>query len=271
VSPEGAERPKPSRRSTRTTLDNGVDESTAGGDTPAAEVTLAALESRSRAEIEGIAGTFGVADTSNLKQTELIYRILQAQAERQGNIFAGGVLQIVDEGFGFLRQERLLPGQADVYVSQSQIRRFGLRTGDWVTGHVRPPKEAEKYFGLLRVEAVNGQIPDVARQRPHFEALTPVHPNELLKLEADQKNLSQRLVDITSPIGKGQRVLLVSPPKAGKTMLMKAIAQGITANHPDVRLIVALVGEGPGEGTDMRRAVAGGGYASKKTKKNAKN
>jgi transcription termination factor Rho len=232
-----------------------VDEATAGADAPAAEVTLAALESRSRAEIEEIASRLGVAEIGSLKQTELIYRILQAQAERQGNIFAGGVLQIVDDGFGFLRQERLLPGQADVYVSQSQIRRFGLRTGDWVTGHVRPPKEAEKYFGLLRVEAVNGQIPDVARQRPHFDALTPIFPRNQLILETEPRILTQRLIDLVSPIGKGQRGLIVSPPKAGKTTILKRIANGLAANHPDVHLMAVLVGERPEEVTDFKRSV----------------
>jgi transcription termination factor Rho len=232
-----------------------VDEATAGADAPGAEVTLAVLESRSRAEIEEIAGGLGLAETASLKQTELIYRILQAQAERQGNIFAGGVLQIVDDGFGFLRQERLLPGQADVYVSQSQIRRFGLRTGDWVTGHVRPPKEAEKYFGLLRVEAVNGQIPDIARQRPHFDALTPIFPRDQLILETEPRVLTQRLIDLVSPIGKGQRGLIVSPPKAGKTTILKRIANGLAINHPDVHLMAVLVGERPEEVTDFKRSV----------------
>jgi transcription termination factor Rho len=161
----------------------------------------------------------------------------------------------VDEGFGFLRQERLLPGQADVYVSQSQIRRFGLRTGDWVTGHVRPPKEAEKYFGLLRVEAVNGQIPDVARQRPHFDALTPIFPNEQLLLETEARVVTQRLIDLVSPIGKGQRGLIVSPPKAGKTTILKRIANGLAVNSPDVHLMAVLVGERPEEVTDFKRSV----------------
>jgi len=232
-----------------------VDEAAAGADTPAVELTLAALESRSRAEVEAIATGLGVSDPGSLRQTELVYRILQAQAERQGNIFAGGVLQVLDEGFGFLRQERLLPGPADVYVSQSQIRRFGLRTGDWVTGQVRPPKEAEKYFGLLRVEAVNGQIPDIARQRPHFDALTPIFPNEHLVLETDARGLTERLVDLVSPIGKGQRGLIVSPPKAGKTTILKRIANGLSINHPDVHLMAVLVGERPEEVTDFKRSV----------------
>ncbi|MFN8635509.1 MAG: transcription termination factor Rho [Chloroflexota bacterium] len=253
--PEGGERPKHPRRSTRNGPEPGLDESSAGADAPAAEHTLAALEACSRAEIEAIAAALGLEDSGTLRQTELVFRILQVQAERQGNIFAGGVLQIVDEGFGFLRQERLLPGPADVYVSQSQIRRFGLRTGDWVTGHVRPPKEAEKYFGLLRVEAVNGQIPDVARQRPHFDALTPIFPREQLVLETEPRILTQRLIDLVAPIGKGQRGLIVSPPKAGKTTILKRIANGLAVNHPDVHLMAVLVGERPEEVTDFKRSV----------------
>jgi transcription termination factor Rho len=252
---EGAEHPQPPRRTTQVAHETGVDEVVVGGEVSAAELTLAALESRPRTDVEEIARTLGVTDAAGLRQTELVFRILQAQAERQGNIFAGGVLQIVDEGFGFLRQERLLPGQADVYVSQSQIRRFGLRTGDWVTGHVRPPKEAEKYFGLLRVEAVNGQIPDVARQRPHFDVLTPIFPREQLMLETEARVLTQRLIDLVSPIGKGQRGLIVSPPKAGKTTILKRIANGLSVNHPDVHLMAVLVGERPEEVTDFKRSV----------------
>jgi transcription termination factor Rho len=250
-----AERPKSPRRAARSGGEAGTDDAPANGDAAGAELTLAALEARSRAEIEEIASSVGVVDPSGMRPTELIFRILQVQAERQGNIFAGGVLQIVDEGFGFLRQERLLPGQADVYVSQSQIRRFGLRTGDWVTGHVRPPKEAEKYFGLLRVEAVNGQVPDIARQRPHFEGLTPIFPREQLILETDPRTLTGRLIDLVSPIGKGQRGLIVSPPKAGKTTILKRIANGLSVNHPDVHLMAVLVGERPEEVTDFKRSV----------------
>lgn len=251
----GVERPKSPRRAARTNHDTSVDETLAGGDAAGDALTLAGLDARSRADIELIASSLSVADASQMRTTELVFRILQVQAERQGNIFAGGVLQIVDEGFGFLRQERLLPGQADVYVSQSQIRRFGLRTGDWVTGHVRPPKEAEKYFGLLRVEAVNGQAPDIARQRPHFDALTPIFPREQLILETEPRSLTGRLIDLVSPIGKGQRGLIVSPPKAGKTTILKRIANGLTMNNPDVHLMAVLVGERPEEVTDFKRSV----------------
>ncbi len=201
-----------------------------------------------------MAGELGVV-AGDVKTQELVFRILQIQAERQGNIFAGGVLDLVEDGYGFLRQERFLPGPSDIYVSQSQIRRFGLRTGDWLTGQVRPPKESEKYFSLLRVEAVNGQVPDVAKQRPHFDALTPIFPREHLVLETEPKAITQRLIDLVAPIGKGQRGLIVSPPKAGKTTILKQVANGVTLNHPEVHLMAVLVGERPEEVTDFKRSV----------------
>ena len=247
------DRPKGPRRLVRADAVVGDDEAPA--EPRPGEVGLATLELLERPALEQLAHTFGIEAPEAVKSQELVFRVLQAEAERQGNIFAGGVLEIVEEGYGFLRQERLLPGTADVYVSQSQIRRFGLRTGDWVTGHVRPPKEAEKYYGLLRVEAVNGQIPDVARQRAHFEALTPIFPREPLVLETEGRGLTQRLIDLVSPIGKGQRGLIVSPPKAGKTTMLKRIANGITTNHPEVHLLAVLVGERPEEVTDFKRSV----------------
>src|SRR3954454_22009132 len=192
---------------------------------------------------------------TGLRKQDLIFRLLQAQTESQGNIFSGGILDIVDDGYGFLRQERYLPGSNDVYVSQSQIRRFGLRTGDMVTGQVRPPKDSEKYHGLLRVEAVNGLDPEVAKRRPHFDTLTPIFPRELINLETVPNNLTQRLINLVSPIGRGQRGLIVSPPKAGKTTVLKHIANGITTNYPDLHLMVALIGERPEEVTDMKRSV----------------
>jgi transcription termination factor Rho len=218
-------------------------------------VNITELESKSRDELTEIARDAGISNAANLKKPELVYRLLQSQGDGKGDVAASGVLDVVEDGYGFLRQQRFLPGSSDVYVSQSQIRRFGLRTGDFVTGHVRPPKDSEKYFGLLRVESVNDMSPDVARQRPHFDSLTPIFPREQLRLESDPKNLTQRLIDLVSPIGKGQRGLIVSPPKAGKTTILKQIANGITANHPEVHLMAVLVGERPEEVTDFRRSV----------------
>jgi len=220
-------------------------------------VNIAELETKTREDLMEIAKDLGVSGVSTLKKQDLIFRLLQVHTEREGNIFSGGVLDLVDDGYGFLRGESLLPGLNDVYVSQSQIRRFGLRTGDYVTGQVRPPKDSEKYYGLLRVEAVNGLDPEVAKQRPYFENLTAIFPNELIDLETDPSNLSQRLMNLISPIGRGQRGLIVSPPKAGKTYLLKHIANGITAHYSDIHLIVCLIGERPEEVTDMVRSVEG--------------
>ncbi|HEY7060408.1 MAG TPA: transcription termination factor Rho [Chloroflexota bacterium] len=218
-------------------------------------MNLAELEAKTRDELQDLARELGVHGITTLRKQDLIFRLLQAQTEQQGNIFSGGILDIVDDGYGFLRQERYLPGPNDVYVSQSQIRRFGLRTGDMVTGQVRPPKDSEKYHGLLRVEAVNGLDPEVAKRRPHFDTLTPIFPREMLDLETVPNNLTQRLINLVSPIGRGQRGLIVSPPKAGKTTVLKHIANGITTNYPEVHLMVALIGERPEEVTDMKRSV----------------
>ena len=190
-----------------------------------------------------------------MKKEDLILRLLRAKAEGQGYIFGGGVLDIVDENIGFLRSEHYLPGPEDVYVSQSQIRRFGLRTGDMVIGQVRPPKDSEKYYGLLRVEAVNGLDPEAAKQRPVFEKLTPIFPLQRFNLETDPSNLTTRLLDMVAPIGRGQRGLIVSPPKSGKTTVLKHIANAISTRYPDVHLMVALIGERPEEVTDMDRSV----------------
>ena len=221
-------------------------------------MNIAELETRSREDLAEMARELGISGAAGLRKQELIFRLLQAQTDQQGNIFSGGFLDIVDEGFGFLRGESFLPGLNDVYVSQSQIRRFGLRTGDYVTGQVRAPKDSEKYYGLLRVEAVNGVDPEVAKQRPFFESLTAIFPNQRITLETDPKNLSTRLVDLVAPIGRGQRGLIVSPPKAGKTILLKNIANGITNNYDDIHLLdPALIGELSGEVTDMKRSVNG--------------
>src|SRR5437763_11434473 len=183
-----------------------------------------------------MARDLGVHGITTLRKQDLIFKLLQAQTEQQGNIFSGGILDIVDDGYGFLRQERFLPGPNDVYVSQSQIRRFGLRTGDMVSGQVRPPKDSEKYYGLLRVEAINGVDPEIAKRRPHFDVLTPIFPREMFNLETVPSNISGRIINLVAPIGRGQRGLIVSPPKAGKTMLLKSIATSITENHNDAHL-----------------------------------
>ncbi len=213
------------------------------------------LETKSLPELRDIARELELPGYGALDKNDLIFSLLQADTERQGVQFGGGILEIVEEGFGFLRGERLRPGPNDVYVSQTQIRRFGLRTGDSVSGQVRPPKETEKFFSLLRVEAVNGIDPEAAKRRPNFESLTPVFPDRMYRLETDAQNLSTRLIDLIAPIGRGQRGLIVAPPKAGKTLLLKAIANAITANYPDATLMMALIGERPEEVTDMRRGV----------------
>jgi len=225
-------------------------------------MNLAELESKTREELIGLARELGITGYSTMRKEDLVFRILQAHIEQQGNIFAGGVLEITDEGYGFLRGERLRPSPGDVYVSQSQIRRFALRTGDYVTGAVRPPKEGEKYYGLLRVEAVNGIDPETARNRPYFDSLKPVFPNRLINLETGPDNLSGRVINLIAPIGRGQRGLIVSPPKAGKTFLLKNIANGITTNYDDIYLMVLLIGERPEEVTDMERSVKGEVIAS---------
>ena len=225
-------------------------------------VNLAELETKTLTDLQDMARDLDISGYSRLKKQDLIFKLIQAQTEQAGNIFSAGFLDIVSDGFGFLRGERMLPGPDDVYVSQTQSRRFGLRTGDRISGQIRPPKESERYFSLLRVELVNGIDPEQARKRPNFEKLTPIFPNEQFMLETEPNILSTRIVDLVAPIGRGQRGLIVSPPKAGKTMLMKAIANGITSNYQDVHLMVLLIGERPEEVTDMRRSVRGEVIAS---------
>ena len=229
------------------------------------DVSIAELENKTRDGLMDLAKGLGVPGYSGLKKQELIVKVLQAQTERDGNIFAEGTIDIVDDGYGFLRGDSMLPTVNDVYVSQSQVRRFALRTGDLVMGQVRPPKDSEKYYGLLRVEAVNGIDPEVAKERPSFENLTAIFPDKLIDLEtgsAGWDGLSQRVINLIAPIGRGQRALIVSPPKAGKTFLLKAIAHGIAANYEDIHLMVVLIGERPEEVTDMKRSVAGEVVAS---------
>lgn len=229
------------------------------------DVTITELESKTREDLLDLAKDLGVSGYSALKKQDLVVKVLQARAEKDGNIFAEGILQTVDDGYGFLRGESMLPTVHDVYVSQSQVRRFALRTGDRVMGQVRPPKDSEKYYGLLRVEAVNGMDPEVAKDRPNFENLTAIFPQEFIDIEAGQPGidqLSQRVINLIAPIGRGQRALIVSPPKAGKTFLLKAIAHGVMANYDDIHLMVVLIGERPEEVTDMKRSVAGDVIAS---------
>ncbi|MBR74266.1 MAG: transcription termination factor Rho, partial [Dehalococcoidaceae bacterium] len=227
-------------------------------------INVSELEQIQRDQLIVIAEEKAVDFAENLSKQELIYNILKKQSEKNGAIIAGGVLTVVEDGFGFLRSNKLVPGPSDVYVSQSQIRKLGLRSGDYVVGLVRSPKDQEKYYGLLRVERVNDMTSEEAKRRPNFEDLTPIFPDEKITLETDKPNdsLSQRIVDIFSPVGKGQRALIVSPPKAGKTMLLKSIANGITRNNKDVHLMVLLIGERPEEVTDMRRSVEGEVIAS---------
>ena len=230
-------------------------------DSSVPSVNIAEMDKLPRSKLLDVGNHFEVENAAGLSRQELIYRILQRQARRNGAIFSGGILNIVDDGFGFLRGERLRPGPSDVYVSQTQVSRFGLRSGDYVSGQVRQP-ESEKYYGLLRVEAVNGLDPEVAKRRPEFDALTPIFPNKILRLSTTADEISQRMVDLFAPIGRGQRGLIVSPPKAGKTMLLQSLAHGIIANHPDIHLMVLLIGERPEEVTDMKRNVRGEVIAS---------
>jgi len=215
------------------------------------------LESKTRDELLDLARQMGISSYTGLKKQDLVMRILQAHTEHQGNIFCSGILETMTDGYGFLRQSSLLPSLTDVYISQSQIRRFELRTGDMVIGQGRPPKNGEKYMSLLRVEAINDLDPELAKQRPMFGALTPTFPDKLINLEMMGGDISTRLVNLVAPIGRGQRGLIVSPPKAGKTLLLKAIANAIATNYNDIHLLVCLIGERPEEVTDMKRAVRG--------------
>ncbi|MFC1998621.1 transcription termination factor Rho [Chloroflexota bacterium] len=213
------------------------------------------LDTKTREELVEIAKGLNLSGYSSMKKDELVTKLMQTQAEQQGQLYLNGTLEMVDDGYGFLRRDGLLPGHTDVYISQSQIRRFSLRTGDVVSGQARYPKDNEKYFGLLRVESVNGIDPDVAKLRPHFENFTPTFPDELIDLVTGPQELSQRVINLIAPIGRGQRGLIVSPPKAGKTYLLKSIANGIVHNYADIHLMICLIGERPEEVTDWRRSV----------------
>ena len=222
-------------------------------------MTIADLKEKDITELTGIARDFDLPGAGNLRKQDLIFRILQAQAEKEGLIFAEGVLETLPESFGFLRSPdyNYLPGPDDIYVSPTQIRRFDLRTGDTVSGQVRPPKEGENYFALVKVEAINFEAPEESRNKIFFDNLTPFYPDSRIQLETTKENLSGRVMDLMAPIGRGQRGLIVSPPRTGKTMLLQSIANSVTANHPEVTLIVLLIDERPEEVTDMQRSVKG--------------
>src|SRR6186713_872170 len=230
-------------------------------DRPEGGVTMdiAQLKEMNIAALTQVAKDLNIQGASGMRKQELIFKILQAQTEKSGFIFSEGVLETLPDGFGFLRAPdyNYLPGPDDIYVSPSQIRKFDLRTGDTVSGQVRPPKDGERYFALIKVEAVNFEHPDEARNKIFFDNLTPLYPNERLKLETTRENISARVLDLLTPIGKGQRGLIVAPPRAGKTMLLQTVANSITENHPEVILIVLLIDERPEEVTDMQRSVNG--------------
>jgi len=229
------------------------------GRRPGEGLNITVLKDLSIQKLTQIAKDMTVAGATGMRKQELIFQILKAQTEQSGFIFSEGVLEVLPDGFGFLRAPdyNYLPGPDDIYVSPSQIRKFDLQTGDTVSGQIRPPKEGERYFALIKVEAVNFEAPDQAREKLFFENLTPLYPQERLKLETAADNLAGRVMDLMTPIGKGQRGLIVAPPRTGKTMLLQSIAQSVSANHPEVYLIVLLIDERPEEVTDMQRSVDG--------------
>lgn len=226
------------------------------------DMQLSQLESLKLTELYKLAKKYQIPYYGQMKKKELIFAILRAQAEHGGLMFMQGVLEILSEGFGFLRPINYLPSPEDIYISASQIRKFDLRTGDLVSGKCRPPKENERYFGLLQVEAVNGENPETAAERLHFPALTPLFPQKQMILETSPTHLATRIIDLLAPVGLGQRGLIVAPPKAGKTLLLKEIANSISNNHPEIELFVLLIDERPEEVTDMQRSVKGEVVAS---------
>src|SRR5215831_16476338 len=220
---------------------------------------LSELKEMSISKLTSVAKGMDVPGATGMRKQELIFKVLAAQTEKSGLIFSEGVLETLPDGFGFLRapEYNYLPGPDDIYVSPSQIRKFDLRTGDTVSGQIRPPKEGERYFALIKVEAVNFEAPDQARDKLFFENLTPLYPQRRFTLETTPDNLSSRVMDLMTPIGRGQRGLIVAPPRTGKTMLLQSIAQSVAKNHPEVYLIVLLIDERPEEVTDMQRSVNG--------------
>ena len=222
-------------------------------------MNLTELKRKKMSELVHMGNELGIEGVSGMRRQDLIFSILQRSDDGRGEVYGDGVLEIMSDGYGFLRAPdyNYLPGPDDIYVSPSQIRRFGLRTGDTIEGQIRAPKDSERYFALLKVQKLNGEHPDAAREKILFDNLTPLYPNQRLRLEHDPKNYSTRIVDLLCPIGKGQRCLIVSPPRAGKTVLLQDIAHAITANHPEVYLMVLLIDERPEEVTDMIRSVRG--------------
>jgi transcription termination factor Rho len=222
-------------------------------------MTISELKEKSITELSKIARTLEIPGASGLRKQDLIFKILQAQSEKEGHIFAEGVLEILPDGYGFLRSPdyNYLPGPDDIYVSPSQIRKFDLKTGDTISGNVRPPHEGEKYFALVKIEAINFESPEETRNKILFDNLTPLYPQERVRMETVHENTSGRVMDLLTPIGKGQRGLIVAPPRTGKTVLLQSIANSITTNHPEIALIVLLIDERPEEVTDMQRSVKG--------------
>ena len=222
-------------------------------------MTIAELKEKNITELSRIARTLEIPGTSGLRKQDLIFKILQAQSEKEGHIFAEGVLEILPDGYGFLRSPdyNYLPGPDDIYVSPSQIRKFDLKTGDSISGNVRPPHEGEKYFALVKIDAINFESPEETRNKILFDNLTPLYPQERAKMETTREGISGRVMDLLTPVGKGQRGLIVAPPRTGKTMLLQSIANSISTNHPEIVLIVLLIDERPEEVTDMQRSVKG--------------
>ena len=222
-------------------------------------MTISELKEHNIAELTKLARGLDIAGTSGLRKQDLIFKILQAQSEKEGHIFAEGVLEILPDGYGFLRSPdyNYLPGPDDISVSPSQIRKFDLKTGDTISGNVRPPHEGEKYFALVKIEAINFESPEETKNKILFDNLTPLYPEERIKMETDREHMSGRVMDLLTPVGRGQRGRIVAPPRTGKTMLLQSIANSVTTNHPEIVLIVLLIDERPEEVTDMQRSVKG--------------
>jgi transcription termination factor Rho len=254
-SAESAEAPEP-----KADASNGKTDEKPNNGRPAADtLNLTEMKDMSISELTHVAKDLGIEGATGLRKQELIFKVLAAQTEKSGLIFSEGVLETLPDGFGFLRapEYNYLPGPDDIYVSPSQIRKFDLRTGDTISGQIRPPKEGERYFALIKVEAINFEAPEQSREKIFFDNLTPLYPDEQLTMETGPDNISARVMDLVTPIGKGQRALIVAPPRTGKTMLLQTIANSITENHPEVTLIVLLIDERPEEVTDMQRSVKG--------------